>query len=655
MLNTLYEFGRQLSQNADREEFDDIISVPPIDVKDIARNIAFHVVEVIFDLDNGTFRLGERPMPFSAEDKGYSHSPYALRCIKIQGGNNKSVYPTVDPRKSFEAWKKTLFGKEDKNGNQPKLPEFVEAIQKDYVDLADSLLAKAVSFVFPMRKAFEEMYPDLKTISTACGMDESNRIAMLYASVVSTGLGISEPTPIAHLDGFDTFLRRKLQKGGSQSGDSEDSVSVSKLCYVTGEVHEDVGEPNFNNRYSLNKMFVTTTKNYAVGFEDSGFSKNYQVSAEAQIYMERASAHVLKHYKVQIAGIDHCILPQFRAGQDLDLDMMTTRLKKNSDLLFQISSKEASGLIKDLETISNYDMYWLSFLGFESDGNFFKSINQIQDISKTHFEQILKTLGWVDEEMGSIEGVNWHKVMAYGKEQAPVSFNFYTIYGLIPVRKEKEKRNEALILFKAILERRPVFRDKLFDHFSELIQCHRFGRYPGNNITPNPIFDFAVRDAVFQYHAFFLFLKKLKLIDMADTTPTSGTLEEKNAAITSFFERMEYRDEHRALFFLGRVLSNVARAQWEKGHESKPVLGKVNYNGMDAAALKRLQIDLFEKCRQYDILKYNEVNFAKFTDLFNVSSNENWDRRMKPNESLFFLLSGYSFRNPSDTAENSDV
>ncbi len=143
------------------------------------------------------------------------------------------------------------------------------------------------------------------------------------------------------------------------------------------------------------------------------------------------------------------------------------------------------------------------------------------------------------------------------------------------------------------------------------------------------------------------------------TTPSAATLEEKNAAISAFFERMGYSDEQRAMFYLGRILSSVARAQKSSGHDSKPILNKINFNGMDASDLKRLQIDLFEKCKQYtrsssNVLAYNEMNFSKLTDLFKDSKTDPWDKRMKANESLFYLLSGYSFWANDDATQYSE-
>lgn len=660
MLDTLYHFGQHLSKDSSRLEFDDIIATPPIDDKEKTKDLEFFVAEVIFDLDAGTFRLNDRPCTFDDSDKTGSWSPYNLRCIRIQPGNNKSIYPTVDPRKSFDPWKKTFFGKEDKNGNPPKIAELVEAVEKDCPDLVETPICKAAAAIFKMREAFEQAFPEWKKVTESLNWGEKSRIPLLFASVVSTELNCPEPVPVAKLEGFDTFIRRKfLQKNSGEEGARIEKNAVPKICYVTGTANTDVSEPAFSSRYNLNKMFVTTTKNYASSFDEKDFSKSYQASGEAQSFLERGSKYVLVNLTVKIAGIDHCILPQFRSGQLIDLEGQVPRLKGKTELLFSMSKKEFDGVTKDVRLIADRDIYWITFLGYESDGNFFKTINLIKDVSKTHFEAVIRVLRDVDNEMTEMLGEYWDKSMTSTKDKERIrsNFNFLTVYNFIPIRKEKDKRNAALALFKAILERRQISAGSIFQHFSALIQLHRFGR-GGYNISPmsKDFFDIATRDAVFQYLAFFKFLKKIKLLDMEEkTTSSAATLEEKNAAIAAFFERMGYSDDQRAMFYLGRVLSSVGRAQFDKGHKAKPVLQKVNYNGMDAAALKRLHADLFEKSKQYEILKYTEGTFSRFTDLFKDSPEDRWDKRMKPEESLFYLLSGYSFRTPKEAVEDSET
>ncbi len=114
-------------------------------------------------------------------------------------------------------------------------------------------------------------------------------------------------------------------------------------------------------------------------------------------------------------------------------------------------------------------------------------------------------------------------------------------------------------------------------------------------------------------------------------------------SIEKFFADMQYNDMQKGLFFLGRVLSQVAYAQAKSNHPTKPVLNKINYNGMDRDAIMRLKLDLAEKVRQY-VRKINlagvEQNFSKFTHYFNPNNREEW---LSPEENVFYLLSGYSF------------
>ena len=117
-----------------------------------------------------------------------------------------------------------------------------------------------------------------------------------------------------------------------------------------------------------------------------------------------------------------------------------------------------------------------------------------------------------------------------------------------------------------------------------------------------------------------------------------GKPDDFQERIERFFTRMEYNDDQKAMFYLGRALSSVAAAQAQAGHSSKPILNKVNFNGIGLKEIERLRLDLTEKTQQYRIHKATEFTFAQFNHFF---KHKNWP--MSPQEALFFLLSGYSF------------
>lgn len=629
MLDTLIRIGKHLSEN--RGEWEDIIDVPDT-TEEQSKGITPLVAQLLFDLDANQVTI-EKPQlkVFDPQDA------YTYMNIKIQGGNNKAIYATVSPKKSFEQIRKTFFGLTDKNGKVPEKGQFTEAIDKDFQVLKDSSLYQVLQKIFTLSEDFTIKYVDQEknkadfgNATKALELPSNERIVLLYTAVKSHELGIPLPSPITKVSGYEDFLRSKFLK-------TDEPLKLEnpteKLCYATGSPTADVEEITIGARYSINKMFVTTTKNYASNFNDKAFGSNYQASALAQLYLERGSNYLLNNYTTKIAGVDHIIIPHFFSREDVDPDVLMQHISKKTDLLFRY--KQIAEIADDF---SDNELYWLNFLGYESDGNFFKTINSIQDVSKLHFNKLIDTFRETDLLFKNIAGMEWEKVMTAGKDNR-LSFNFYSLYALIPVRKDKEKKNAALALFKAILEQRKIEPQQLYKHFIELILCHWYGRYKAyGNVYPNDIFDFAARKSVFQYHALFYILKQFNLLKGMENIKTEELADELKPSDV-FFKKMNYNDSQKAMFYLGKILNSVAYAQQKKGYDSKPVLNKVNYNGMDRKTIIRLHKDLFDKCRQYGILSFNELQFSHFTQLFN---NERWS--LKPEEALFYLLAGYSFR-----------
>ncbi|MET6996929.1 TM1802 family CRISPR-associated protein [Chitinophaga defluvii] len=650
MILTLSRLGEHLSY--DQDEWSDIIDTPKIDPdKD---NL---VVTLVFNID-------EQSISVAVAQKYDQQSPRRYRNVSIKGGNNKASYVCCETNKVAQI-EKTLFGKVDNKGKEPVKGEFLEYITTKFPSLSTTLLGQVLTPLFNFREMFLEAQWNLpETIySNLLGEDYKKssphtKLILVYAAVVAKDLGIAVPTPLYELDGFDEFIRLdRFTKPVSET---------KKLSYATGMLKENVISVAFPNRYSLNYMFVETTLNYAAGFNKNNFHQNYQLNSEEQLYLERASDYLLKHQQISIAGIPHCIIPQFPSYKPANFTNVLESCYKKSELLFQPKNFEYS-LAAFEDQIDEGEIYWLNFLAFESDGNSFKTINLIKDVSKTHFEKVLSTLKKVDRFFDTLDfAVNWEDVMSdyQNKEKKRVPFNLYTIYQLIPQRKDKEKKNEALVLFKSILEQRKIAPQILFEHFTELILCHYYNRYEAyKNVKRfgENVFDLAVRDAVFKYLSIFTTLSHLKLLNQMETTnqqelddieeivdttslEETTTLTEYQQRIESFFERMNYVDYQKALFYLGRMLSTVTSIQREK---KRTVLDKLNFNGMKRNDIVRLREALIEKSKQYKGLNKLIFNDGKFLSFFDYN---NWN--INPKEALFFILNGYSFGTTIKKSQN---
>lgn len=642
MLDTLIKLGSQLSHN--RGEWDDIIDYPNIQ-KEKDKSIKLYVAELIFDLDKCDIYLNPSLKEYD-EDK----SCLDFKNIKIQGGNNKAIYACVESGK-LEQIRKTFFGITDSKGNAPTLGQFQEAISKDFPQFSTTTLGLLLPKIFSLAPLFIEKFTvekeskkqverliDEKLLTSTVLQSTSSKVILFYTSVVSPSDGILKATPISKIEGFEEFMKAKFLDKGKKQASSETSP---KLCYATGILNTDVSEVNFADRYSLNKMFVKETKNYASFFDKNSFGLNYQVSNNNQLLLSRASKYLLDNQKIRIAGIDHCIIPQFLHKEQVDIQFITKGIFQKSELLFDIKSFDSLVTSAEYETDAPF---WITFLAFESDGNFFKTINEIKDVSKFHFYKIIETFDEVNDFFKDDlqDAVDWLSVMTdYGKQHR---FNLASIYSIIPIRKDKEKKNEVLSLFKLMFENRQIDIQKLFKHFCDLILCHRYKRHEAfKNVKKydDQYFDFAIRDSVFKYFALIQSLKQLNLLqDMEENeivTPETSeeTLNEYQQKINAFFQQMSYKPDQKAMFYLGRMLHSVAYIQKDK---SKNVLEKVNFSGMDKSQILRLRNGLIEKAKQYKEISKVIFSDSEFNSYFDFN---NWN--MKPEEAVFFILSGYSF------------
>jgi CRISPR-associated protein Csh1 len=617
MLDTLYAIGKEISQ--DRDSWEDIILVPSVDDKE--GKLKLYNLKVVFDLDQKTIILAPEYLEtFSAD----FHKLKSIGNLKIQGGQNKSIYVSCAAEK-MEQLAKTLFGKK---GTSTGKGEFMEAIDMRSPGLKNSLLYQMLSAIYPLSKQFsasawdekKEKY-DTKLLQEPLRLGAADRLVLIYAAVTSAAHGLHE-TPLAQVEGYTAFIESKF------FGTAIDANSDPKMCYATGELQNNVKEAEFGVRYNINKLFVKTTQNFANNFDKDAFGKNYQLSEEAEIYLDRGSDFVLNKKKLvtKIANVPHAIIPRFFRQEDLDVVVSLDRLTRETDLLFKLTDLEK--LSDYLDQVAEKRIYWLNFLAIDSDGNYFKVSNQILDVPNFFCMELINAF-----KLGTKVLKPW-----LGNQ----ALNFYSLFDAIPIRKN-ERNNRALLLFAQILERRKVDRQLIFKHFKDLALCHWFERYRGyDNIRKPQIdnFDFAIKDGVFRYLGFLYVLNQLNLIQNPITmkegiepTAASNIAED----IQAFFATLQYSDEQQALFYLGRALNQIAYAQEKKGH-NKRILEKINFNGMDSKHITRLSTELFEKAMQHDVLSDAQWNLAEFNRRFNP---EHWN--LNPQEATFYLLSGYTY------------
>ena len=588
---------------------------------------SYYVANLVFDLDRQDIYM--EILKKYDED----NDMLDLLLLKILPGNNKAIYTTTEKSK-INSLLKSFFGKIEKKA--------IEQVKQGELSLKlaeldrDNNLIKILDEIIQLKKVLiqkisnEKDKLNAKLLFKELELGKGEDIAIITASVKSDKFGYKKPELIAKNKEYVEFVNNNFL-----SNENNEKVKELKLCYATGERTNDVEELNLESRYSLNKMFVTKTKNYAPLFNEKLFPNNYQISKIHQSYLDIASNYLLKHNKITIAGIPHIIIPTFLSKTDLDFDIIFDDFYNKSEFLFTYST------LKQLDTnITDEieDIYWINYLSIDSDGNYFKTTSQIKDISTPWFVKIIKTLKKLNDEIS----------FRYNTSDY---YNFYSFFKYIPVKTDINK-NDALELFKDIFEHRKIDKDILFKHFTKYLIVQRSGQFANKkhraygNIYEQNNFDYAISNAVLNYLVFIKLLKKLKLLNdnnMEENINIQKNGNDIKTRIENFFADMDYTDRQKGLFYLGRVLNQIAYAQVQSKHTTKPILNKLNYNGMDKDAVMRLYLDLQEKVRQY-VSKINlnsvEFDFARFTRYFNPNAKKG---ELTPEENVFYILSGYSF------------
>lgn len=625
MLSTLLKIGEWQSQG--KGEWDRFLEWPKINPKKKP-----YTVGIIFDLDR-------QDISFDLKEFDPKHDAKNFYNLLTKERRGQSFYVTATPKKlkrCFDAF----FGKVGESG-----AELLKTITKYNLSETAVLLNQVLKNIEGLKEVYTKKATindefEYSNILNELELEKDSEVALVYFGIKSTPLNIPIAKSFVSFPEYINLIRTILLTEKSQP------IETSKLSYVSGELKSDVALLSLSDRDNLNAMFVTTTKNYAHNFSDEGFIKNYQVSYDEQKKLDFASKFLVKNYNTKIANIDHVIVPQFRDNAELDLELMLRGLKKKSDLLFNIT--ELDTISKDISDETDH-IFWINFIAYETDGNSFKSTEIIKDVSILYFNNVIKAFTDIDWEMRSLSSTDWGNVMLEydfdKKEKVSRNFNLNTIYKLIPLRKDKEKKNKALDLFKAILEGRHIDKSRLFDYFSELILCHYYERYNSYTNIPKSskeYFGKSIRDSVIKYLAFSQVLKKLKLIEMEEssTNATDETVNKYAQAIQSFFSRMQLTSHQQAMFYLGRMLSAVEWIQIQKTIK-KTVINKVNFNGMELDDIERLRKDLIDKARQHGQIGKVIFSDRKFSELFDYNK---WTQKpLDPNEALFFLLTGYSF------------
>jgi|Deesub1362B_J571_1020462.scaffolds.fasta_scaffold01300_8 CRISPR-associated protein Csh1 len=400
------------------------------------------------------------------------------------------------------------------------------------------------------------------------------------------------------------------------------------ICSQEGEVTQ-------NTTRFMFKFYMTDKVSFASHFDPKNFYKAVSICRPCYQKWLFGERWIARHLQVRLGGFNLYILPEM-LWPISSKERLLRYLREMPDRFNEIASiklllkkeKEVERLLKRADPIP---FIW-NFLFFRKAQSAFKILLLIREVPPSRVQEIYQELNRTEQFRAE-----------HFREET--QFDLNQIYYIIPVRRsgsDHQEYRKLLQLYSNIFTGVPVSRRSLYPVYKDLAKIHYFKSHAQYQIggKGDPLFLLA-RDTV-KWNLFLLFLKKLNLLEGETAMEQENLQTAMPHGLNEVFDRLGYTPAQRGMALLGYVIGIIANVQYREGLENKPVLSKINYQGMSAEKTMRLFAEIFDKIRQYQKQAgYAEKWLSSAIALYQMGSER---ETMTSDERLFYLLSGYAFQ-----------
>ncbi|NSW76425.1 MAG: TIGR02556 family CRISPR-associated protein [Candidatus Atribacteria bacterium] len=419
--------------------------------------------------------------------------------------------------------------------------------------------------------------------------------------------------------------------------DEQFEDSFEGICYVCGR--RDIltcDTARLPDKFYITKLITFSSELLGKG-KEGGFAKNFALCRECYKDLLAGMRYLRNYLNVVLAGNTLYLIPGLffhpvekpltTGWMDLSKRYVVSTFTPEAFLEFEEKVERHLTDYRELEALIDYT--YVDLLFYWSRQSAFKIKKFIREVPLRRVKEIrgvLREVQKLGEELLGRDG-EWL-----------LSLN--GMYYLLPVRAGEEVEHRKILdLYERLFLGYPVDRRMLMKFFLILAQVYYFGRQD-YNVKPGNNPDLGMAQAILRTQLLLKMFEKLSLIERGEKTVEfdSGVV---SAEMEEYVKKMGYSEEETALFLLGYLIGEIGAKQIQGGDSAKkPILGKINFNGMSVRNLLTLSSEVFEKLDQYRIRHYNEKIFAVMKSLMDAHIK---DWRLSEAENVYYILSGYAF------------
>ena len=388
------------------------------------------------------------------------------------------------------------------------------------------------------------------------------------------------------------------------------------------------------------KYYMTDKIGFSSGISGN-FIKNFPICKECYTKILVGEAYLSNHMRTSIGGLRLYIIPDLIFKPDMGLfniDEWAIYIKDsfNSAVSKEGMEKFERSLNQYLDYEQSKNNYILSLLFFEKNQAEFKVLKLIKDVPPSRLDIIKKSFSDAAKVMGGILG-----------QDKRWNIDLEKIYYLIPLKKSQRslEYRKLLELYDSIFSGKMVSYDFLIKQAVQLCGVYYFDEFGQYNVKllNGTSWDIALSYVMIQENLLMDGLRRLGVLKKGGKRMDYDSLN-VDKGTKNYFIEMGYDEPKAALFLLGNQIGAVASEQWRHNMKNKPILNKLNYQGMSWNKIQRLVGELTEKMRQYNVLGYNESRLAECMRLMDMGKAMNKGRwPLSDSENIYYIISGYGY------------
>ena len=609
MIEGIYQIGNIVKQG---RRISEIAS----DIPDIKEDIAYKVGIINFNLDKKRIEIDTRKEYEPGDEDSFKYIKLGLTGRQNQFlctfTDLKRLYCEKD--KKYSCWL-SIEDELKKLSKTEEIEQFLSILQK-----IKEIFYPEGTLDFSKVKIFDGV--EVKGIKDKEEFNKRLKKELVFWTVQINGRNVIDYAF------YDELLKKKIV--------DEKKSKEEIVCYMCGQKKEEHLE-DFG-RFPI-KFFINDKLGFSQKLSDK-WSGNFALCIDCYTSIFAGQKFILNNLKFNIGKIiDVLLIPEFVGEIPFTQEKIKEWAELTKDIYNPFKIIEESELREKLNKYKKYGSlrsFLLNYIFYEQNNSQFKIYSVVKDLPNSRIDELRERfkkykLKILDEGLKPLEGYE----SIYKKK-------------LIPLRYSKSDRkiiDKAKIaeIFSSILEGIPLNRSFLIREFWQGAVARYFSNtsYSGiRELKRQEDRDKEMCEYLLYTHQFLILLRELSLLSIINEKEEKMELGNIPEKLKKYIQELGLNEQETALFLLGTLIGDIGSRQVRYG--GKPILNKINYQGMSPERLEILFNEVFEKLKHEKLLyPEKEIIYETAIRLFGKNMKK-WN--LKPYESVYFLLSGYAYK-----------